>query len=555
MKSNRISLALLGALMLFIASCSNKANIPVPKDAGVVIHINGASLSSKLSWDEVKQGEWFKMASKEAKDELAQKILNNPEESGVDIKSDAYIFFVNRGNGGYAGVVCGIKDEKKFEDFLSSIRKGDKIEKKDGLSMLTDNDNVLTWKDNRMVFIGDNPDMNPGTSAFGLNKQKKRFETDSLLFFAKEVYDIKGSKSIGSDSKFANVIKDGGDVHFWVNTGKIYGNALPALLSLTKASLLFEGNISAATIDFENGKIAVKSKNYFNKELGALYKKYSMRSIDEDMLKKIPAGEVAAVIAMNYPPEGLKDFITLLGVDGIVNAFLAEAGFSIQDFVKANKGDLLFAVSDFTVGQKEVSIPMGEGAEPYTYKTTQPDAKILFGTSISDMPSFEKLMNILKETITKQGGQDMSAAVNKIPYQIKGNWFVAGSDSGYINSFGATQTNHPFIDKIKGHSMVGFIDIQKFIAGANMMYSSDSTAASIAAESMKVWKDMVFYSGNYKNESIEGYFEINMVDQNTNSLKQLNNYFSFIATKFLEQEKRREEEYKNRWNDEGVKSE
>ena len=553
MKLKLTPLALLASLVIVFTSCSNKANVPVPEDAAIVIHIDGASLSSKLPWEEIKKSEWFNIANQEVKDDLAKKILDNPDESGVDIKSDAYIFMKTRGRGGYAAVICGIKDEKKFETFIGKVREGEKVEKKEGLSVLADHSNVLTWNDKRLVFIADNPDINSGASMMGNSGKSRRFDTDSLLKFAKEVYDLKGSKSLASNSKFASLMKEEGDVHFWMNAGSLYTNALPAMLAITKASLLFEGNISAATISFDNGKITAKGRSYYNKELAAVYKKYSMKNIDEDMLKSIPAGDVAAVIAMNYPPEGVKEFISLLGVDGLVNMFLAEAGFSVEDFVKANKGDLLLSVSDFSVGEKEKTMTMYDGTQ-HTYKSTQPDAKLLFATSVADKPSFEKLMSILKEKISQEAGSGATEVMNKIPYLLKDNWFIAGNDSSSVHSFGSAKADHSFISKIKGHPMGGFLDIQKFISGSKPSFADDSTATLIADQSLKVWQDIVFHGGEFKDGGTDSYMEINMVDKNTNSLKQLNSYLGFIAVKMKEQEKRREEAYRREWDNPAMDS-
>jgi hypothetical protein len=543
MKLKLTSLALLATLVIVFASCSGKADVPVPEDAAVIIHIDGASLSSKLPWDEIKKSDWFKVANEEIKDDLAKKILDNPDESGVNVKSDAYLFMKTRGRGGYVAFICAINDEKKFEAFMGKAKEGAKVEKKEGLSVIADQSNVLTWNNKRLVFIADNPDLNSGASMMGNSGKSRRFDTDSLLKFAKEVYDLKGSKSIGSNSKFASMMKEGGDVHFWMNAGSLYGNSLPAMLAITKASLLFEGNISAATISFDNGKITTKGRSYYNKELAAVYKKYSMKNIDEDMLKSIPAGDVAAVIAMNYPPEGVKEFISLLGVDGLVNMFLAEAGFSVEDFVKANKGDLLLSVSDFSFGEKEKTITMYDGTKS-TYKSTEPNAKILFATSVADKPSFEKLMTILKEKIGQEAGASANDFVNKIPYLLKDNWFIAGSDSASVHSFGAAKTDHSFISKIKGHPMGGFLDIQQFISGSKSSFADDSTATLIADHSLKVWQDIVFHGGEFKDGGTDSYMEINMVDKNTNSLKQLNSYLGFIAVKMREKEKRREEAYR-----------
>ncbi|MGB3007818.1 MAG: DUF4836 family protein [Chitinophagaceae bacterium] len=547
MKLSLKSLPLIFTSMLLIifSSCSKKTNVPVPQDAFFVLHVDGASLNAKLSWDEIKQSEWFKKAKEEVKDELAKTILDNPEESGINIKSDAYIFMSARGKGGYAAVTCNLTDEKKFEAFVTKVSNGKKAEIIDGITVLADNDNIITWKGNRLVFIADNPDVNPSAGGFGGEIERSNFETDSLVIFAKEIYNLKSSKSLGNNSKFNSLLKEKGDAHIWVNSGSLYSKSMPAMLALTKANLLFDGNISTAAFSFENGKIVIKGKNYFNKELAAIFKKYSKRNLDEEMLKMIPAGDVAAVIAMNYPPEAIKEIISLLGVDGLLNMFLAEAGFSIGDFVKANKGDVLFAVSDFKIANKEIKVPIS-GDKENTYKKEVTEAKLLFAISVGDKPAFEKLMNILKDKIGKETGE-AGEIINKTPYQLKDKWFIAGNDSATVNGFGTTTTDHPFINLIKGHPAGGYVDIQKFINGARPSIDKDSTASLIANESLKYWQDIVFYGGEFKNNGIESFVEINMVDKNTNSLKQLNNYFGFIALKMIDLEKKKKEEYK-KWD-------
>ncbi|RYF86918.1 MAG: hypothetical protein EON98_02200 [Chitinophagaceae bacterium] len=74
-------LSLLAALVIVLASCKggNKANLAIPKDAAMVFHINAKSLSSKLTWDEIKGTTWFKEAYEESKDSFAKKLMDNPE--------------------------------------------------------------------------------------------------------------------------------------------------------------------------------------------------------------------------------------------------------------------------------------------------------------------------------------------------------------------------------------------------------------------------------------------------------------------------------------------
>lgn len=367
--------------------------------------------------------------------------------------------------------------------------------------------------------IGNSPEFN--TPAFGKRNQNNReyFTEDSLVKFASEVYTIKGSASVGSNDKFADMMKESGDMHFWMNPGKFYQGAMGAMLSLTKASILFEGNYAAATLNFDKGKIVIDGKNYANKELVALNKKYKPENLSEDMLKKIPAGNVNAAFAAKYSPEKLKELLVLLGVDGLANNYLGEVGYSLDELVQASNGDLLVSVSDFEVAEKETKYTI-DGKE-YSFKNKRPDAKLLFATSVKNKASFEKLLTGLKEKFGGDNDMFSKAFSNLPPYLLRDNWFLAG-DSGLVHTYGSTSTKHAFISKIAGHPMGGYVDIQKFIIGGRN--SVDSSAAPFFDESVKFWQDVIFYGGEYKNGAMESHFEINLVDKNTNSLKQMVSY-------------------------------
>jgi hypothetical protein len=527
MKPKSTPYFLLLMLVVFLASCSKKAKVPVPEDAAIVIHIDGASLSSKLSWDEIKQGELYKLASAEIKDETAKKILDNPETSGIDIKSDAFLFIKVRGNGGYVGFTCEVKDEKALTTLVTKVAQGKAVTKEGELSVLKDDEAILTWNSDRLVMIADNPSINTTASFGGASSRSRRFPQDSLLKFANEVYTLKAKQSVTNNDKFADMMKQPGDAHYWINSGAMYGNSLPAMLGVAKISLLFEGNYTATTLNFDNGKITMEAKSYLNKEMEALYKKHNTKNLDDAMLKKIP-GSVAGVMAMNYPPDGLKDFLAMLGVDGLANMYLQKMGYSIEDFIKANKGDLVLAASDFAFIEKEMR--MGEGENAFVHKMKAPDVKVYFATSVNDNNSFQKLIDLLQQQVIAQAPEQVTVFANKVAYTLKDNWFIAGNDSSSINNFGAASVDHPFISKISGHPMGGFIDIQKILTALKpSMENQEAMGAIIADESLKVWQDIVFYGGEYKDDAVVAHFEINMMDKTTNSLKQLHNYLGQIA--------------------------
>src|SRR6218665_155429 len=101
---NKFLLLLSATCILMILSCNKggKSGLLVPKDAIFVMHINTSSLSSKLSWDELKQSRWFNKMATEKTDSFSKKLMEDPEASGVDLKGAGLTFFIKKqGNGGY----------------------------------------------------------------------------------------------------------------------------------------------------------------------------------------------------------------------------------------------------------------------------------------------------------------------------------------------------------------------------------------------------------------------------------------------------------------------
>jgi len=321
-----------------------------------------------------------------------------------------------------------------------------------------------------------------------------------------------------------------GDMNMYF-TRRLKGGSMAKQLSIFKAGSIMEGNISTASVNFDNGKITANSKSYFNKELQDFYTKYKAGNMNTEMLKKIPGDNVAAVLALNYPPEGIKGFLKLLGFDGMVDGYLNDLGFTIDDFVAANKGDLLLAVTDFSMVEREKSIDLGSG-QVHKQKANSPDAKILFVTSIGNKGSFDKLIAAGTKAmgdLSKTGSG--SNALNAVKYEIKDNWFVAGNSQEQISAFGTgAGSDKDFINKISGHPFGFYIDLKKILGG--METGSDRGMVTMFGGQGKIWDNIIAYGGEMKDGAGTSHFEINMVDKNTNSLKQLNNYASSIAKQF-----------------------
>jgi hypothetical protein len=539
----RNSFLILSACALLIAACGKKggkSGLMVPKDAAIVVHINSQSLTSKLSWEEIRQTNWFKEMSKEATDTLAKQLLADPASSGIDTKADLVFYMKRQGRGGYLVFEGGITDAAAFEKMLKEVKKESVSSevKKDGdfSYMAAENQGIVLWNKSNFAYLASTPlpDMK-GVWGQGGSSVTNNFPNDSLLIFGKKALTLTSSDNLDSDSRFADLVKDGSDAHVWMNLAGYYGD-MGAMMSMMKINILFQDNVSATSINFDNGKITAKSKQYYGEEMRNLLSKYKPTNISADVINRIPSTDVAAVMAFNYPPDGLLAFLKVIGVDGMANSFLADMNYSIEEFVKANKGEVLLAVTDISMVPKQDTIDYGNGMKPYVHTSTRPDMKVLFATAVNDKAAFEKLVTIAWETSKKMGAND---GMPEISYKVENNWFAASNSADHTNKFLAGGNNKlAFVDKITGHPFGFYVDIQKIIQStAGSMADDDGDKAAVDA-SLKMWQDVVASGGDYKDKSVSFDFEINLVDKSTNSLKQLNQYIDKMAAIKKEKDKR-----------------
>lgn len=529
MQRNLLSILVLAIAMVSIVSCkTDKSGIAIPKDASFAIVVNTSSLTSKVSWQEIQQSEWFKKLYAEKTDSLSRRLLNDPANSGIDLKNELAFFVKKEGKGGYMAFEGSVKDAAAFEAFASKLNQDGKKPVKNGdVSVLTYNGkSLVAWTNNRFVYIMDAPVPNAGGRYLSSEEsQPFTFSTDSLQKFAVQLFDLSGKNNLVNDDRFAAVRKEAGDLHYWVNAESYY-NSMGGLLSILKMNVLFEGNAYGAALNFDNGKITLKSKAFYNKDMKALIEKYAGGKVSDAMINRIPSKNVVAVFAFKYPPQGLIDLLKLMGVDGMVNGFLGSEGFSTEEFVKANKGDVLISVSDFEIKPTEVTMTDPETGNPVTIQQNEmPNANILFATSVNDKPAFDKLFGILKTKV-----QQFSPAItSKVHFQLNNEWFTAGNSPEQVNGFLKGGNNQfPFTSRISGNVFGGYIDVQKILKNTAPAIA-DSSAKVAMDMSINMWQDVYMTSGGLKNGAFEGEAEINLVDKNTNSLKQLNKYLDAVS--------------------------
>ena len=526
------TLSVFTAFILILSSCSkvDKNAMLIPRDAAFAVHLNTNSLSGKLSWAEIKQTKWFQdMHKASAEDSLTQKLLDDPDNSGMKT-NDGFTMFAKRANSqkGYFGFAGSIKDAAAFEAFNKKVSRNAETTNANNLKSIRfeGNKGVVTWNSDRFLYLMDVPFGNltsrlpPGMQDDSLQDYQEPAPLD-LHAIARNIFAYKNDSLLVSDDRFSSLLKEKGDVHFWFNAETAYGTGTSlGFMSMLKMDVYFKEAVTAATLNFDNGKITVHSRSYNNREMRELFKRYGGTNINQDLIKRLPTDNVLGVLAMNYKPEGLKEFLKLGGLDGMLNTFLAEMQITMEDFIAANKGEMLLAVTDVTM--KEKAFSLGEGMD--SVRTMAPDFNILFVNAVANRAAFDKLVAAGKKMTEREGTPP------GIFYSISNDLFVLGNKQETVDAYvkGGSR-DFSFLSRINGHPVGFYLDLNKMISAFSQNVK-DSTGRYAADVSLQTWKDVVATGGEYKDEAVHQDFEITLVDPNTNSLKQLNAYAEKLAS-------------------------
>jgi hypothetical protein len=144
--------------------------------------------------------------------------------------------------------------------------------------------------------------------------------------------------------------------------------------------------------------------------------------------------------------------------------------------------------------------------------------------TVNQKDPFEKLTGI---------AQKMSEAGELPPglvYKINNDLFVAGTSAPMVDQYlSGGKKDFAFLSKISGHPFVFYLDVNKLITTFNEQVK-DSGTIGVYQASVEMWKDVIVTGGEFKDGAVEQNAEVNLVDQNTNSLQQLNAYIEKLAS-------------------------
>jgi hypothetical protein len=224
--------------------------------------------------------------------------------------------------------------------------------------------------------------------------------------------------------------------------------------------------------------------------------------------------------------------IKLTGLDGFINLFLGQKGLSLEDIMKATKGDILLALTDVTIKPDSLTTDTTNEGTISQVRHGGPGGSFLFSISIGDKDAFNKLLS-LWNTISKEATQ------KHIFQKTDDKYFTLSNSQDAVNKyFSGTQSTPDFLSKINDHSIGGYVDVQMILKALQPELTKDSIGKLYYDRNITMWNNAYFTGGDYKNGGLMSSGEVNLMDKSTNSLKQLNQFINDIAKIRTEQKKK-----------------
>lgn len=513
-------------VMAIAVSCKKpfpKQTQYIPKDATVVLGVSLKNLQQKLDKSKFNIDSLLKSLNKNAADSSGNISWEDVKNSGIDLSSNVYAFVnqqgsVMTGQTVNTGMIAVLKNPASFEAFLKKQDPDTEIKKGTNFSYAQLKEGFTAgWNDDILIL----------SNVSGYKTATSNQDTDvkqlTTLFAQKE------AESVASIDAFRNLSTEKADALFWTNSGSSLASV--PFVGMTKAADLFKDSYTAGLINFEEGKAVMDTKTYVGDDLKDILNKYSGTKADLDLVEKYPY-PVNGFALFSFNPKIIAEIIQYIGFTTTVNQFFQQFNFTLDDVLKAFKGDFAFEFSDFgfTESPHENNPRM---------KIKTPSAKLLFDAKIGDKASYEKVVSALAEKgiMVKEGNQYIPKLMQDNPdgfaMQTDDKNMVVASDSSllrlYKNGKGDANIPADIKDKVKGKSSALYVNIISILNALPKDTIQSETAVQIE-NARHTFKNILITGENFDGKKISGSVELRMMNDKENSFVSIVKYFSSMAT-------------------------
>lgn len=516
---------------------SPKQTKHIPKSALLVATVNMDALEDKLVKSQATLDNIFKALSQndtamaKGKEKWAE--LKN---AGISFDDNMYIAMVQKGGsltGGKGTMVISalatLKDGSKLEAYIKKEKPDAEIKKEKEYSYaVTEGSNMVAWGNDMVIMMhyeksfANNMEYDSLTGEYNFNTPVQ--DDADLKAEMASYFSMKEGDAVASVPEFRELMQEKADASMWVNSSSSM-ESMP--IQLPKVKELFENNYTAATINFEDGKIVMDSKSYTSAALRDMFKKYPSPKTDLSLIETYPSSNINGFASLSFNPELISAIIKYLEVGGMIDGFMTNmmgANYTYNDMVKILKGDIAVVMSDFKMPEPNAEGMTEENGAPF---------KFLMNMPVGDAAQMNKLMDKLveKQMITKVNGEYKlipSIAMLGFHLSADGKNIIIASDSllatQYKAKTGKASLGSDVTKDFNGKNMVMYVNIESILNGIPMN-PNEKEMMALMPKAKETFKDMKGYSEYNNGKYTEGHFEFRMKNEKQNSLTSLLEFF------------------------------
>ena len=535
---------LLTAIMLIatitMVACKKSATKQaqyLPKDASVVLGFDGGSIEKKVKDDALSLDKFFSTITGDNKEvnEMQEK-LKTFKNAGVDFKSPIYLAFRARNgntNDYDVTLTAALKNVTEFEQLIKKEMKEVTVQKVDDISYIQqgtgDNSVIVGWNKDVVIAYNnhkpntyDYPNSDTATMSAPPSKENTTSDKSGALDALKKIFKQSEDESLMAIPEFKTLLAEKSDAVLWLNMSGFNTMAM----QMPKMKSLLENNYLAAAVNFNNGEVVVDGKSYASEELGEIYKKYAGSVVDLNLLQHYPTANLDGLMMISFKPAMIGDFVKVLGMEGLVNAGLMQAGVNLNDVLNLFKGDIAAAFSDFTIEEKP---------SPYdpNYMEKKPKVKWLVAIPLGSKEAVDKIMNIgiQQQKIRKEGNRYFPIGMppnDNFAFSIDDKQIIVGSDSiliqQYMSGTGKITMPSALESTVKNKCAAIYVDINKILTGIPSLLVHEPASIAVLEKSKGVFKDMTMTADNYDGTCFKHKWTLRLNDSKENSIVQLYKY-------------------------------
>ena len=401
-------LSVLAVLIVFLAACSKQTEYTnvIPADATAVASIDLKSLANKAGMND-KENEAAKQKLLEAMKsgmnaatfQQLEKVINTPGASGLDPEAPIYIFSSPQISGGaFVAKVSNEDDLHASLDVMAKEQICQPVSEADGYSFTTLNGNLLAFNETTAIII----------SADRASQTEAAKEAITKLM--KQTAD----NSIAKSGAFQKIAKQKNDINFFASMSAIPSTYRSQISMGLPSEIKPEDITILGGLNFEKGKIALKTENYTeNDAVKALLKK-QMESFGkgEGLYNLLSENKEFRSTVSIAKADEVKELFSSFNGDisaGLINVTMNSAP-TFLAYADVKNGNALEALykNKQALGMRKGEDIMELGKDEYVYKTR--GMNVFFG--IKDKQMYATNDELLYKSI----GKAVDKSIKDAPY-------------------------------------------------------------------------------------------------------------------------------------------